>query len=108
MLREFADRRDWQQFHSPRNLVLALVGEVGELAAEFQWIADADESRLNVPETKSAIGAEMADVLSYLLRLSDVLCIDLEEAVVTKISQNELRYPVESSRGSARKYTAYE
>jgi dCTP diphosphatase len=108
-VRRFAADRDWDQFHSPRNLVLALVGEVGELAAELQWIPDAEVvERLADPKAKSDVAAELADVLNYLLRLADVLEIDLAEALIKKIAINETRYPVDKVRGSSAKYTAYE
>jgi NTP pyrophosphatase (non-canonical NTP hydrolase) len=81
-VRAFADSRDWQQFHIVRNLVLALVGETGELAAEFQWIGD-DEvvNALQGPTKREAVSLELADVFIYLLRLADVTGIDLAEAV---------------------------
>lgn len=108
-IRKFAADRDWDQFHSPRNLVLALVGEVGELAAEFQWVSDdAIDTFLTSPEKRSAVELEMADVLSYLLRLADILQVDLAGALRKKIALNENRYPVDKARGSSSKYTAYE
>ena len=109
LVRTFAEERDWQQFHLPRNLLLALVGEVGELAAEFQWIVD--DNVVNVledPEKREAVGSELADVFIYLLRLADVTGIDLATELTKKIAINEIRYPVEKSRGSSAKYTAYE
>ena len=108
-LSEFARDRDWDQFHSVRNLILALVGETGELAAEVQWVSDADmESFLADPNKRSAIASEMADILNYLVRLADKLNIDLVEEALKKIDLNEDRYPVEKARGSSAKYTAYE
>ena len=109
LVRTFAEERDWEQFHSPRNLLLALVGEVGELAAEFQWIVD--DNVVNVledPEKREAVGSELADVFIYLLRLADVTGIDLATELPKKIAINEIRYPVEKSKGSAAKYTSYE
>jgi len=108
-LAEFALERDWVQFHKPRSLVLALVGEVGELAAEFQWLADEDiEQELQDPNKRAAIGSEMADVLSYILRLADVTGFDLENEFQRKINLNSERYPADKANGSAAKYTAYE
>ena len=108
-LSEFARDRDWDQFHSVRNLILALVGEVGELAAEVQWVSDADmESYLADPNKRSAIASEMADILNYLVRLADKLNVDLVEEALKKIDLNEDRYPAEKARGSSAKYTAYE
>ncbi len=105
-LREFAAERDWDQFHSPKNLAMALVAEAGELAAEFQWLTE-EESRQPKPDQRARIQAEAADVLNYLVRLADKLGIDLIAAAVEKIADNERRYPVEKVRGSSRKYTEY-
>jgi len=108
-LREFAVERDWQQFHSVRNLVLALVGEVGELAAEFQWISDDDIARaLQDSKKRESVGSEIADIFIYLLRLSDITGIDLAEELKKKLATNEERYPADRAKGSAAKYTAYE
>ena len=108
-LAEFARERDWAQFHKPRSLVLALVGEVGELAAEFQWLADEDVERaLQDPNKRAAIGSELADVLSYILRLADIAGFDLEDEFQKKMNLNSERYPAEKAKGSAAKYTDYE
>ena len=108
-LREFAVARDWQQFHSVSNLVFALVGEVGELAAEFQWISDDDIARaLQDGDKRESVGSEFADVFIYLLRLSDITGIDLAEELKKKLAINEERYPADKAKGSAAKYTAYE
>ena len=108
-LRDFSSSRDWDQFHSLRNLIFALVGEVGELAAEVQWVSDTDvESYLADPTKKSAIASEMADILNYLVRLADKLNVDLVEEALKKIDLNEDRYPAGKARGSSAKYTAYE
>jgi len=109
LVRKFAAERDWEQFHTVRNLVLALVGEVGELAAEVQWIADGQVVKsLDDREKKAQVASELADVLTYVLRLADVLDVNLADEVVKKISVNEKRYPADRSRGSAEKYTKYE
>ena len=109
LVRSFADNRDWQQFHTARNLVLALVGETGELAAEFQWIGDDNiVNALRESDKREAVGSELADVFIYLLRLADVTEIDLAEELKKKIAINEERYPVDKARGSAAKYTKYE
>ena len=109
LVRAFADKRDWQQFHTARNLVLALVGETGELAAEFQWISDDNiVSALQDVDKREAVGSELADVFIYLLRLADVIGINLVEELGKKIMVNEERYPVDKARGSAAKYTKYE
>ena len=106
-LRDFAQERDWEKFHTPKNLVLALVGEVGELSAEFQWL-DEHGSRHLSSEQQHQVASEIADVASYLFRLSDVLGIDLAQAVTDKIQINSIRYPIEKAKGSAAKYTTYE
>lgn len=106
-MREFAEERDWEQFHSPKNLAMALVGEAGELAAEFQWMTEAD-SRAPGPRELARIRAEMADVLNYLVRLSDKLGVDLIAAAHDKIDDNARRYPADKVRGSSKKYTEYE
>lgn len=106
LVRRFAERRDWGQFHTPRNLILALSGEAGELAELLQWTADADvETWLADSKNMESLRHEMADVLSYLLRLSDVCGVDLEQALLEKTELNETRYPVELAKGSAQKYT---
>ncbi len=109
LVRAFADDRDWEQFHTPRNLVLALVGETGELAAEFQWINDDDiADALKDPAKRAAIGSELADVFTYLLRFADVTGFDLSEELRRKLEINSQRYPADKAKGSAVKYTAYE
>ncbi|MGG2100511.1 nucleotide pyrophosphohydrolase [Stenotrophomonas sp. NRRL B-14846] len=104
-LREFAEARDWAQFHSPKNLVMALSGEVGELNEIFQWMTEADSFKAATSEaTASAVRDEIADVALYLIRLSDVLGIDLNEAASSKLATNAAKYPVDLSRGVSTKY----
>jgi NTP pyrophosphatase (non-canonical NTP hydrolase) len=105
-LSQFAAARDWDQFHTPKNLAMALVAEAGELAAEFQWLTEA-ESRTPDAQQLSRIRSESADVLLYLIRLADKLGLDLIAAAHAKLEQNESRYPADKVRGSARKYTEY-
>ena len=105
-LRDFAAERDWDQFHSPKNLAMALVAEAGELAAEFQWLTEAQSRAPEAPQL-TRIQAECADVLNYLLRLSDKLGIDLIAAAHAKIDANARRYPAEKVRGSSKKYSEY-
>ncbi len=105
---EFANRREWSQFHTPRNLLLALVGEVGELAAEMQWLPEFDRSTMESDPAKSAhITNELADVFTYLARLADVLGVDLIDAALAKLALNEDRYPEDQSRGRSAKYTEF-
>ena len=101
-LREFAAARDWEQFHTPKNLAMALIAEAGELVEHFQWLTPAQAQRLS-PEELQAVEREMADVLLYLLRLADRLGVDLAAAAWRKIEINERKYPADKVRGSARK-----
>ena len=101
-LAEFAAERDWDQFHSPKNLSMALAGEVGELIEHFQWLTEA-QSRALPLDVKDAVSLEMADVLLYLVRLADRLDIDLAAAAARKIELNAVKYPAAEFRGSARK-----
>jgi NTP pyrophosphatase (non-canonical NTP hydrolase) len=108
-LSEFAKEREWEQFHSLRNLVLALVGEVGELAAELQWLSDEQvATALLNSQKREAVGSELADILAYLIRIADIADFDLESELMKKLTINESRYPVDKSKGSSAKYTAYE
>src|SRR5262245_4232226 len=91
-LREFAAERDWEQFHSPKNLAMALVGEAGELSSEFQWMTE-EQSKAPDDAQLARIRAEAADVLIYLVRLSDKLGIDLIAAAHEKMELNARRYP---------------
>lgn len=103
-LRAFAAERDWEQFHAPKNLAMALMVEAAELAEPFQWLT-ADESDDLSPERLDRVRAEMADVLLYLVRLADRLNVDLVEAAERKLDENAGKYPVEKARGNAKKYT---
>ncbi|OZI20001.1 nucleotide pyrophosphohydrolase [Bordetella genomosp. 9] len=106
-LRQFAEERDWQRFHSPKNLVMALTGEVGELVEIFQWMSEADSHRAaTAPQTAQAVRDELADVALYLIRLADVLGVDLDAAIASKLVSNAAKYPVETSRGVSTKYDA--
>lgn len=103
-LRAFADARDWNQFHSPKNLSMALMVEAAELMEHFQWLTEAQSAELPA-EVRQAVGEELADILLYLVRLSDRLGIDLREAALLKLEKNALKYPAEQVRGSAKKYS---
>lgn len=104
-LRSFNSARDWQQFHSARNLLLALIGEVGELSALLQWTSDADvDAWLAEPKNRAAWSGELADVFSYLLQLAAGTEVRLDDALLTKLAENEHRYPIELARGSSEKY----
>lgn len=103
-LRTFARDRDWEQFHSPKNLAMALSGEVGELLEIFQWLSDAESRQLNA-EQRLRAAEEIADVQLYLLQLVDKLNFDLIEICSQKLQRNAEKYPVEKAKGKSIKYT---
>lgn len=103
-LRAFAKARDWGQFHSPKNLSMALIAEAAELVEHFQWLTEAQSARLPEGE-RDRVALELADVLLYLLLLADKLDVDLGDAARRKMEFNELRYPADLVRGSAKKLT---
>lgn len=102
-LQRFVEERDWQQFHSPKNLAMALAGEVGELLEHFQWLSE-EGSRNLAPAELEAVAMELADIQIYLVNLSGQLGIALGAAVARKMAINAKKYPVEKSRGRATKY----
>ena len=106
-LRAFAQARDWEQFHNPKNLCMALSIEVAEACEHFQWLTPEQAQNLN-PSQKEAVALELADIQMYLVRLADQLGIDLWQAIAIKTQLNEAKYPAEIVRGKAAKYTAYQ
>jgi len=102
-LAEFVDERDWDQFHNPKNLAMALAAEAGELLEHFQWLRP-DEAEALSPAQREAVALEMADILMFLVRLADKLDVDLLGAAARKLELNRDRYPVEKARGRATKY----
>ena len=100
-LARFAEERDWNQFHSPKNLAMALTSEVGELNELFQWLTEEQSNNVDNDEIRQ----EIADIFIYLLRLSDKLDIDIEEAVREKIEINAKKYPIDLAKGNAIKYS---
>jgi len=101
-LRDFADTRDWNQFHSPKNLSMALSAEASEIIEHFQWLTE--EQSKNLPQNKlDEVATELADTLIYLIRLADKLDIDLLTAAQNKIEINEQKYPVDKAKGNAKK-----
>ena len=100
----FSEERDWSQFHSPKNLSMALIVEAAELVEHFQWM-QADESDLLTNEKRLQVGDELADILIYTVRLANRLNIDLEKAAQEKMRKNKIKYPIEKSRGRSEKYT---
>lgn len=105
-LRAFAQARDWERFHSPKNLSMALIAEAAELVEHFQWLNEQQSADLP-PEKRRDVAHELADILIYLVRLADRLDIDLAHAVDEKIRINEQRYPADAVRGQAKKYSDY-
>jgi dCTP diphosphatase len=103
-LRKFAAERDWDQFHLPKNLAIALSVEAAELLEYFQWMPDQESAALP-PGKRAKVREELADVLLYLIRLADKLDIDLVSAAVDKIAVNAKKYPVHKARGTSKKYT---
>jgi len=105
-LREFAEERDWDQFHSPKNLAMALSVEVSEIIEQLQWLTQ-EQSRNLEPEKWNKIREEIADVMIFLINLADKLGIDPLEAAEEKLVKNAEKYPVEKAKGSATKYTEF-
>ncbi|MGR5061955.1 nucleotide pyrophosphohydrolase [Photobacterium sp. DNB22_13_2] len=103
-LQSFAQERNWDQFHSPKNLVMALSGEVGELTEVFQWLTPEESEKLSSKQ-QDKLEEEIADVFLYLVRLADKTGVDLLDVSRKKIAVNAAKYPVEKSYGSAKKYT---
>lgn len=103
-LREFTKERDWNKFHSPKNLAMALTVETAELLEEFQWLTE-EQSRHPDEERLKRIKDEISDVMIYLVLLSDSLGVDLLTSAFEKIEKNQQKYPVDKAKGSAKKYT---
>lgn len=108
MQAEFTDERDWNQFHQPRNLLLAMVGEVGEVAELFQWRGEVAEGLPDWTESeREHLADELSDVMIYLVELAEKCHVDLPQAVLRKMALNKLKYPASKVHGSAKKYTEY-
>ena len=106
-IRVFVNERDWDQFHTPKNLSSALCVEAAELLENFQWLSEGSRSELSEARL-TQVRHEMADVLVYLIRLADKLDVDLPQAVAEKMALNRIKYPADKVRGDARKYTEYD
>jgi NTP pyrophosphatase (non-canonical NTP hydrolase) len=106
-LARFAADRDWDQFHSPKNLSMALIGEAAELVEHFQWLTEQQSTSLDAGK-RVAVAEELADILIYLIRSADKLDVDIIEATWKKIAKNEQRYPAKQVRGDARRASEYE
>ena len=102
-LRQFAEERDWDQFHSPKNFSMAMIVECAELVEHFQWLTDEQSKDLSA-ETLDEVSLEMADIMIYLIRLADKLDVDLLDTVKRKMILNAEKYPIEKSKGLATKY----
>jgi len=102
----FVSERDWAQFHSPKNLAMAMIVEAGEVVEHFQWMTEQESRQLDA-QTKEQVGQELSDTLVYLLRIAEVCGIDLIEAANKKIDLNAQKYPVDKCKGSNAKYTNY-
>uniref|UniRef100_A0A3P9JHI1 dCTP pyrophosphatase 1 n=1 Tax=Oryzias latipes TaxID=8090 RepID=A0A3P9JHI1_ORYLA len=108
MQAEFTDERDWNQFHQPRNLLLAMVGEVGEVSELFQWRGEVAEGLPGWTESeREQLAHELSDVMIYLVELAEKCRVDLPQAVLRKMALNKLKYPASKVHGSAKKYTEY-
>jgi NTP pyrophosphatase (non-canonical NTP hydrolase) len=105
-LRDFAKARDWDQFHSPKNLSMALIAEAAELVEHFQWLTEKQSNELTSDKLLE-VEHEIADIQIYLIRIADKLGINVLDAVQKKIVLNETKYPADKVRGSSRKYTEY-
>jgi dCTP diphosphatase len=105
-LRDFAELRDWDQFHSPKNLSMALIAEAAELVEHFQWLTEDESAQLNEDKLEE-VRQELADIQIYLIRIADKLGVDLIEAAEQKIKINEEKYPAEKVKGQHKKYTEY-
>lgn len=106
-INHFVAERDWAQFHTPKNLAMAMIVEAAELVEQFQWDTPHESQELT-PEKREAVSHEVADTFVYLLRIAEVLEIDLIQAANQKIDLNAKKYPVDKARGSNAKYTAYQ
>ncbi len=106
IVRQFAEERDWQQFHTPKNLAMALSVEVAELVEHFQWLKTGADAELD-DRQRLGIRHELADSLVYLIRLADCVNVDLHSAVIEKMQLNREKYPVDKVKGQSRKYTDY-
>ena len=105
-LRRFAEERDWERFHSPKNLAMAMTVEVAELVEHFQWLTEEQSNNLS-PEKKALVAEEIADIQIYLICMADKIGINIHDSVRIKIRQNEKKYPPDRVRGDARKYSEY-
>ena len=106
-LRDFSKDRDWEQYHSPKNLAMALSVEVAELVEIFQWSNEGGLDVIKDQKQKEKIKKELADIFNYLVKLIDILDVDIEEEALKKIKENAEKYPIETSKGKSVKYTDF-
>ncbi len=108
ILSNFANVRDWQKFHNPKNLAMALAAEAGELLEIFQWLTELESAHIKDDnDGKTHVAHELADILLYMVRLADQLDINLNQAIANKLASNNAKYPADQFKGSAKKYTEY-
>ena len=107
-LSHFSKVREWEKFHSPKNLSMAIAGEAGELLEIFQWLTESESLHVkNEAAVKEKVSHELADIILYIIRMADQLNINLNEAILNKIEINNNKYPVSLVKGSAKKYIEY-
>ena len=106
-LRDFAEQRDWDQFHSPKNLAMALNVEAAELLEHFQWLTETQSASLDAA-TLNEVAEEIADIQVYLIRLADKLGVDIVASTLAKMEKNAQKYPADKVRGQSKKYTQYD
>ncbi len=104
IIKNFSEEREWDKYHSPKNLIMALSGEIGELNEIFQWMDEQESKNLSI-ENKAHTKDEIADIAIYLIKLCMKLDINLEDAILEKMKKNEKKYPIEKIKGNFRKYT---
>jgi dCTP diphosphatase len=107
-LEDFSKIRDWEQFHNPKNLAMALSVEVSELVEIFQWSNNGGLTEIKDPKKRDRIKEEIADIFIYLIKISNKLDLDVEQIINQKIDKNEKKYPVEKSKGNSLKYTEFD
>ena len=105
MISQFVEERDWLQYHDPKNLVMAMMSEVGELADQFRWVSNTESRALAIsPEHAEEVSDELADIMMFAIEFASVCDIDIASAIITKLKKNAERYPIEKAKGSCKKY----
>jgi NTP pyrophosphatase (non-canonical NTP hydrolase) len=105
MISQFVEERDWLQYHDPKNLVMALMSEVGELADQFRWVDNSEAHTLAAsPDHAEEVADELADIMMFAIEFASVCNIDISTAIAAKLEKNAVRYPIEKAKGSCKKY----